>query len=266
MTRYVVQAGWADSPHLDAAGQAELARAYMPHERDARMHGIPSLGAGAIYPVGESEITCEPFQIPVYYRHVYALDVGWNRTAALWGALDGETDVLYLYSEHYQSEVQPAVHAQAIKSRGDWIPGVIDPAARGRSQADGISLRNTYAELGLILVPANNAVESGIYETWARLSSGRIKVFRTLQSFLMEYRLYRRDEKGKIVKSNDHLMDTLRYMVMSGVAIAAMQPRSNWDRMMSGSRNRPKFTAEYEPFAEAWAQDVPRPESPWARR
>jgi len=226
ITKYVVTASWLDTPHLDAAAREELAKAYPPHERDARTQGIPQLGSGVIYPVPESEVVCEPFVLPVYYRHVYALDVGWNRTAALWGALDGETDVLYLYSEHYQSETQPAVHAQSIKARGDWIPGVTDPAARGRSQADGQSLLAVYAGLGLSLSIANNAVEAGIYEVWGRISSGRIKVFRTLQNFLMEYRLYRRDEKGKVVKTNDHLMDDLRYLVMSGIPLAAMQPRS----------------------------------------
>jgi hypothetical protein len=42
---------------------------------------------------------------------------------------------------------------------------------------------------------------------WRELSAGRIKVFRTLQRFKEEYRVYRRDEKGKVVKKNDHLMD-----------------------------------------------------------
>jgi hypothetical protein len=32
-----------------------------------------------------------------------------------------------------------------------------------------------------------------------------------LQNWLSEFRIYRRDEKGKIVKQNDHLMDATRY-------------------------------------------------------
>jgi hypothetical protein len=43
--------------------------------------------------------------------------------------------------------------------------------------------------------------------TMAAGSSGRQKVFSSCQRFLEEYRLYRRDAKGKIVKTRDHLMD-----------------------------------------------------------
>jgi hypothetical protein len=43
-----------------------------------------------------------------------------------------------------------------------------------------------------------------------------LKIFKSLASFWQEFRLYRRDEKGKVVKHNDHLMDCLRYAVMSG--------------------------------------------------
>jgi hypothetical protein len=38
-----------------------------------------------------------------------------------------------------------------------------------------------------------------------------------------EYRLYRRDEKGRIVKANDHLMDATRYAVRSGLTRAKTQ-------------------------------------------
>src|SRR6266699_2612041 len=120
MTRYVVTASWDDTPHLDEAAREDLAKSYPPHERAARTQVVPQPGSGAIYPVPESDIVCEPFQIPVYFRHVYALDVGWNRTAALWGAHDVESDILYCYSEHYRGEGEPPVHAAAIRARGTW--------------------------------------------------------------------------------------------------------------------------------------------------
>jgi hypothetical protein len=40
-----------------------------------------------------------------------------------------------------------------------------------------------------------------------------------LQNWLSEFRIYRRDEKGRIIKQNDHLMDTTRYLIMSGVQV-----------------------------------------------
>lgn len=223
-SKYMVQAGWQDVPHLDAKTQRELLAATPPFLRDARSKGIPSLGAGAIYPIPFEEISVAPFAIPAYWPKAYALDVGWNRTAALWGAWDRSVDVIYLYTEHYRGQAEPSIHASAIKARGDWIPGLIDPAARGRAQTDGEQLIETYRQLGLKLTPAVNAVESGIYAVWERLSTGRLKVFTTLQNWVNEYRLYRRDEHGRIVKKHDHLADCTRYLILGMPTTATIQP------------------------------------------
>jgi hypothetical protein len=164
------------------------------------------------------------FPVPDHWPRAYGLDVGWSRTAAIWGAFNRETDVLYLYSEHYRGEAEPSVHAQAIKARGEWIQGAIDPAASGRSQVDGSRLVEMYSKLGLKLQFADNAVESGLFRVWQRLSSGRLRVFASCSSWFAEFRLYRRDDKGRIVKKNDHLMDATRYLEMSLLEIMRTAP------------------------------------------
>ncbi|MGE5148493.1 MAG: hypothetical protein ACM3II_00110 [Rhodospirillaceae bacterium] len=256
MSKYVVQATWDDVPHIDDAAKRSLADSYPPHERDARMRGVPQLGAGAIYPVPESEIICDPFEWPYYWRQVYALDVGWNRTAAVWAVYDGEHGIAYLTSEHYRGGAEPAIHAQAIRARGDWIPGVIDPAARGRGQHDGSDLMTMYGDLGLHLTAADNSVETGIYEVWTRLSTGRLKVFSTLANWRAEYRLYRRDDRGRIVKQDDHLMDATRYLVMTGLDISAFKPqearrvgmRADYRPMAQYEEQRGGMQSDYRPY------------------
>lgn len=223
-SRYMVTAGWDDVPHIDAKTKAELWESFPPHERAARTKGTPSMGAGAIYPIDPDEITVEPFQIPAYWPRAFGLDVGWNRTAAIWGARDLNTDTVYLYTEHYQGEQPPTVHSVAIRARGAWIPGVIDPASRGRAQDDGRQLLAQYLSQGLKLSPADNTRESGLYAVYERLSTGRLKVFSTCKNWLAEYKLYRRDEKGKVIKKFDHLMDATRYLIVSGIDIMQQQP------------------------------------------
>lgn len=219
----LVTCGWDDVPHLDAQTKRELLAATPPHLRDARSKGTPSLGAGAIYPVELSEVLVDPFEIPPYFPRAYALDVGWNRTAALWGAKDRTTGIIYLYTEHYRGQAEPSVHATAINARGRWIPGTIDPAARGRGQKDGVQLLQDYRDLGLRLVEADNALEAGLFDVFERLSTGRLKAFSTLMNWQAEYRLYRRDEKGKVVKEFDHLMDAMRYLIRMFDRIATVQ-------------------------------------------
>jgi phage terminase large subunit-like protein len=223
--RYCVTATWDDAPHLSREEKARLWATLPAYQRDARSKGIPSLGSGAIYPVPEEDLIEPDIPIPPHWPRVWGLDVAWNCTAAVWAALDRDSDVLHLYSEHKRGEAEPSIHAEAIKRRGKWIRGVIDPAARGRSQVDGRQLLQMYRDLGLDVEEAVNSVEAGIYEVWQRMSTGRLKVFRSLAGWAEERRRYRRDEKGRIVKEFDHLMDATRYLVMSGLERARTEPK-----------------------------------------
>lgn len=223
-SRYLVQASWDDVPHIDATTKRELLASTLPHLRDARSKGLPSLGAGAIYPIPESEFVVAPFAIPAYWPRAYGMDVGWNRTAVVWGAIDRSCDCVYVYTEHYRGQAEPSIHVAAVNARGDWIPGVIDPASRGRSQKDGEQLLENYRLLGLRLETAKNGVDAGLFDVWERLSTGRLKVFSTCRNLLAEYRLYHRDEKGRIVKEFDHAVDALRYLIVSGLDRACIQP------------------------------------------
>lgn len=235
--RMLVQATWDDAPHLTDATKKELWNSLPPHQREARSKGVPMLGSGAIYPIDEEEFLIDDFKIPDHFTKAYGLDVGWNKTAAIWGATDRENGVTYLHSEHYRGKAEPIIHAEAIKLRGDWIPGAIDPAARGRSQVDGKQLLDQYRQHNLLLNEADNAVESGIYKVWTALSTGKIKVFRSLKNWLTEYRLYRRDENGKVVKTRDHLMDATRYLIMTGLDRAITKPTKK-------HQNRPRYQGD----------------------
>lgn len=236
---FVIQMGWDDAPHLSEEAKSAMLAKLPPHQRDARTKGIPQLGSGAIYPIGESEISSKVFEIPAHWPRVYGLDVGWNRTAALWLAWNRDSDTVYAYEQHYYAHSEPGENSRAIKGRGAWIPGVIDPASRGRSQIDGGQLLEQYQNLGLELSPAVNAVDAGIYDVWERLVSGRLKIFESLSDFWKEFRVYRRDEKGKIVKKSDHLMDALRYGIKSGLEVSKQKPvfRPGGEQFLSSGRD-----------------------------
>lgn len=224
-SKYLVQCGWDDVPHITEKAKRDLLASCEPHLRDARSKGTPSLGAGAIYPIAVEDIRVDPFRVPDHWPRGYGMDVGWNRTAVIWGALDREADVLYFTTEHYRGKAEPSVHATAIKARGEWIKGKIDPAANGRAQKDGEQLMATYRALGLHISNAENGVEAGINDMLERLSTGRLKVFSTCVNWFAEYKLYRRDENGKIVKKFDHLMDASRYAARPS-AVSSMQVRT----------------------------------------
>lgn len=244
MAKKLITATWDDAPHLSVEEKEEMFKALPPHQRDARSKGVPSLGAGAIYPVAETQITIEPFKLPDYFEFFAGMDVGWNWTAGAFFARDPDTRNVYLYDVYKAGQAEPAVHAFAMRARGDWIPTAIDPASRGRGQKDGTQLYQDYFDLGLDLVKADNAVEAGIYKVYQYLSSGRLKVFSTCKPFFEEYRMYHRDEKGKIVKEHDHVLDAVRYGMMTGLDYATPKPMDDdWgDEFESAAANRNSVT------------------------
>ena len=241
-SRFCIQIDWDDVPHLKDDEKKKLWDSIPVHQRDARSKGIPVLGSGQIYPVDEESLLVEPFDIPDHWNRVYALDVGWKRTAAVWGAYDRSSESWYLYSEHYQGHQPPSVHADAIKARGDWIPGVIDPASKASNQKDGSKLLDEYLDLGLDLFAADNTVEAGIVATYRLMVAGRLKVFNTLRNWRSEFRIYRRDENGKIVKENDHLMDCTRYLIQTGPSVMTIPPKEEDYEFINNERTKSDVT------------------------
>ena len=84
--------------------------------------------------------------------------------------------------------------------------------------------------------------ERGVFETWMRLSTGKLKVFRSCRNWLDEFRIFARDENGKIINEQKfHLMAATRYLFMGGmisrwiVKPQPQQPRQfEWGPRLSG--------------------------------
>ncbi len=223
MSKVVCTADWSDAPHLSAETQKELLDSIPLYQRDARTKGVPVLGSGAIYPFPESGVRALDFPIPKHYRRGFGLDCALSgTTAAVWGALDPESQVLYIYSAYKRSQAEVAVHADALKSRGTWIPGVGDAA--DVVDSDRTSYLALYRRHGFNIELPDKAVEAGIQDVYDRLSAGKLKVFASCTGWFEEFRLYRRDEKGRVVKANDHVLDATRYLVHSCLTRMRTQP------------------------------------------
>jgi hypothetical protein len=234
MTKSAVFLDMDDVPHLSDAEKKKILSGVPPWQLQARKSGIPGHGVGAIYPIPENVMLIDPIEIPKHWPRSYGMDPGWNCTAVIWFAWD--VDNVYVdkdnvrrcpavaYDEYYRGQADPAVHVAAISRRGSWIPGVIDPAAQKARGHDGELLIDAYRGLGLNVSKADNTVVTGLIQCWDMLSTQQLRVFNTLTNWRKEIRLYRRDEKGEIIKKNDHLMDAMRYNVMSGREVAKVPP------------------------------------------
>ena len=228
MSRFLVGATWADSPHLTEDAQRTLESSIPAYQRDARTRGIPQLGSGAIYPIEESRLLVQPFAIPSHWKRGFGMDCGGGSKPTAWAgsALNPENDTLYVTDVYKHAAPEPSQHAAAIKRKmGDWSwPGVGDAAALIMTQHDTEQLVYVYRRLGLDLNLPDKSVETGLKEVYDRMVADRFKVFATCAAWFQEFRLYQRDKHGRIKKANDHLMDATRYLVRSGVARMKCKP------------------------------------------
>ena len=57
-------------------------------------------------------------------------------------------------------------------------------------------------------------VEAGLFEILDLMRKGKWKIFRGNRELINEFLQYHRDDKGKIVKVGDDLLDAMRYAYM----------------------------------------------------
>jgi phage terminase large subunit-like protein len=210
-----------DALHIPEEQRAKIIASYPAHERDARTKGTPILGSGRIFPIAEEDISITPFQMPVYWPKLGAMDFGWDHPfAAVEITFDPEGDVIYVTKAYRARQETPILHAAALKAWGKWIPWAWPHDGLQHDKGSGEQLAKQYDDHGLNMMQSRatfadgtNGVEAGVFEMLDRMQTGRLKVFSNLSEWFEEFRLYHRKE-GKIVKEADDLMSATRYGVM----------------------------------------------------
>ena len=209
-----------DALHIPEKEKNRLIASYAPHERDARVKGIPSLGSGLIYPINHSQITCNAFNINQYdyWPKGFALDIGFDPcpTAAIFIAYDPDNDHTYVYGEYSARRLTPQHHAfELMKQGAALMKYAYDTSGNACSPTDGLKVIDLYKQAGLRhAIPADKrSVNKGLHEVLSLMENGKLTIFNTCKKLLTELLSYARDEQGKIVKGNDDLCDAMRYAI-----------------------------------------------------
>lgn len=210
-----------DAEHIPAAERKRIIDSYPAHEREARTKGTPILGSGRIFPVEESTITVAPFQMPVYWPKLGAMDFGWDHPfAAVELTYDPDGDVVYVSKCYRARQETPILHVAALRAWGKWLPWAWPHDGLQHDKGSGDQLAKQYEGHGLNMMSSratfsdgSNGVEAGLMEMLDRMQTGRLKVFGNLNDWLEEFRLYHRKD-GKVVKEADDLMSATRYGIM----------------------------------------------------
>lgn len=221
--RIVINMTIDDVPGLTPERKKQLIESYPAHERDARIKGIPVLGSGAIFPISDEDISCDPFDlnsVPFFWMELAGIDFGWDHpTAAARALYNPQDDVIYITNTYRRREATPLQHAAALKPWGN-LPFAWPHDGLQHDKGSGTPLKEIYRNQGLNMLPENarfedgsNGVEAGIAEMLIRMETGRFKVFRNLTDWFEEKRMYHRRE-GKIHKEFDDILCACRHIIM----------------------------------------------------
>lgn len=220
-----------------AAEEKERARALLTaDEIERRFYGLFTTLEGAVFKELRPEINFIPrFPIPVNWRKVRSIDLGFvNAFCCLWGALSPD-NTLYIYLEHYQSEMLLEDHAAEILRLEQDLTLYADVQTYGTAGLIEETLcdhdRQERAELEkyeIYTTPANKDVRLSI-QIINRLLKPRpsydgnerpqLYVFDDLPNLTREMQNYRWNPKAsggkeEPIKEDDHAVDALRYMAV----------------------------------------------------
>ena len=221
-SQFFIQKGWDDAPHLSEYVKTTLLESFPPHQRDMRSKGVPMLGHGRIYDLSEDFITCEPFEIPSHFFVINGMDFGWDHPQAhIQLAIDRDQDIIYVTRAWKQRQTLPEVSWGATKSWSAGVPTAWPLDGLQTEKGSGEQQKKFYQDAGFNLlndratwVDGSNGVEAGLLEILSMMQKGQFKIFAGLRDVFDEVGQYHRDERGKIAKVRDDLLDAIRYAYM----------------------------------------------------
>ena len=223
-SQFFMQKGWDDAPHLSDDVKEKLLESFPPHQREMRTKGVPMLGHGRIYDFSEDFITCDPFDIPDHWHVIGGMDFGWDHPQAhVRLAIDMDSQDVYLVNVWKGEKLSANDAWGAVKPWQNHVPIAWphDGLQHEKGRDDSKQQRDHYKEAGFNMLPdratwdgSSNSVEQGIYELRQLMQLGKFKVFRGLRAFFDEFNQYHRDDKGRIVKTRDDILDAVRYAYM----------------------------------------------------
>jgi phage terminase large subunit-like protein len=235
--RHITSMTISDVDHYSPEEKKKIIASYPKHELEARTKGIPVLGSGRIFPVAEEDIAIDSRDFPSHWPRIGGLDFGWDHpSAAVELVWDRDADVTYVSKTHRLREATPIIHAAAIKPWGNLRWAWPRDGKRETLEGAGIALAAQYSAQGLDMLsePASFedgsvSVEAGLMDMLSRMQTGRFKVFKHLNDWFEEFRLYHRKD-GRVVKEGDDLLSATRYAIMMLRFARTETARRNFNR------------------------------------
>ena len=276
-----IRVAWSDVPEYDPWGEPfllqstrdQLARDYLPHEREARMQGKPIQGKGAVFSIRDWP-TYRPGEVdfrsmPNIHR-IIALDLGLvnDRTVITLMYWEPYERTAYLHKQICVQGIEEAVPTQYINHLlrpevfGTPIVLPADANTAGRYTMSASSIRELFEgyELNVMSRPIMNPPDSegrvtnhksyGINQMRQMLEVGSLMVNENCTEFLNEARNYYVDGQGRFSDPDD-CIDSARYAIL-GCLNGLAEPWDNRTPAQRMAAQRDRYVRRDESSKPAW--------------
>lgn len=222
--QFFMQKGWDDAPHMTKEKRERMIAGYPIHQRDMRTKGTPMLGHGRIYDISDEFVTCDPPAVPDHWFVINGMDFGDDHPQAHIQLIEDRDNGNFYVTRAYKARRTSANDAWgAVKPWADKIPTAWphDGLQGEKGRHDAVQLKTHYVNAGFNMLHSfatwpegGNSVETGLFEIGDLMRKGKFMICAGLAEIFAELQQYHRNERGKIVKANDDLLDGIRYAYM----------------------------------------------------
>ena len=217
-----------EARHIPPEERARIEASLLPHERDARIHGIPQLGIARVFPF-PLETLMRDFNpdndIRQWARWIVGIDFGYGHPfAAALCAWVHDLDEFYVVDGFKMERSEALYHTKRIAAmcRGMRIPIAWPHDGYTHERGSGLALREVYARCGAPMLQehAQNHgteafhVEPAIEEMIGYMRRGVFTIASHMTELGEEILSYHRDEDYRIVRLRDDLLSAVRYAFM----------------------------------------------------
>lgn len=217
----------ADAKHISAERRAQLEESYLPHEREARIHGIPQLGIARVFPFPVENLMRQfnpDTDIKSWARWIVGIDFGYGHPfAAALCAWVHDVEEFYVIDGFKMERSEALYHVKRIAGmcRGLRIPIAWPHDGYTHEKGSGVELAEVYRRVGAPMLGKHAENKGGGYHTEPAIEEmiGYMKrnaffIASHMTELGEELLSYHRDEDYKIVRLRDDLISAVRYAFM----------------------------------------------------
>lgn len=197
---------------------------------DALSGAFAKLIGATVFDISEEFIAMDPIKVQGIWPRVGTIFISREKFTCVWLCQDPVTDTVYVYDCLTQPRMDLAVHANAIRKKGVWIPMLFDLEAAGRDKPEGVRIAQTFDEMGITIFAVKFDEEAAMEVLGSRLTISSLWVFNQLLPWFAAYRRLTRNDKGEIAGDDTGVFHATGLALHSGLEVAITENRAESDK------------------------------------